>query len=748
MTDPADVTPKDMGAPPKNDPPAPKLGDLRKAIVDVLEYTYGAWLVVLIFTVFLLLDPSTEVLIGFIADLQLGSSNGTDRTWSVVAALSALTLLPILAHASAAWTLRHCDFSSPVAPWMLPVIPVISLFGYAVGFARALRSPEAAFLGLDWLQIAGTLALITLFVGAYLILYFFWSFARAIYDQITNRPEEVLEQMEQMSGWLASLYRVIFKLKPPATFKGDLLRGAVLLGIAAALLLGMAAYVGFVNPSLARLVGPIGIVACFGIYACGIFAVLTVGSNAYMPGKTPLILIPIAMSLAVSSVGTALLVAGGLALALIPTLIWGGKRKRVGVIVFGASGALSLGYALSFALVAECGSLAGCNMMRGAPSNQDGYQTIADTLRHLPDAAEDTPMRIVAAQGGGLYAAYHTAYYLAARADTEPGFTRSLYALSGVSGGSVGAGVYWAIRTSDVCPTPGDGTRCHRDAVDDILRRDYLTPSVATLLFRDFLDTFLPISAIWERAGQGPIDRGHVLENELLSAVATQNTADLTMTIGDSAYVGRQTPDDDIVHPFLFFNSTRVDNGAKAVVSPIATLRGASSNVVTDQGFGLRVINGMVNSARFPGVTPPARVAVTAPQGTQTVQLVDGAYFDNSGIETALDVILDLHAAGVRRPMELIVFTAEEVGTPPTIKGTLGAPVAAFTAAWRARRDHSAIRVEDVVRGRAIPITLGTCRALADAQEINFTVSWYLSAATFDNLRDQINKSVENGQVC
>src|SRR5207247_11291415 len=51
------------------------------------------------------------------------------------------------------------------------------------------------------------------------------------------------------------------------------------------------------------------------------------------------------------------------------------------------------------------------------------------------------PVVIVAAEGGGIRAAYWTATLLAAIQEKQPRFARPVYAIGGVSGGSVGAGV-------------------------------------------------------------------------------------------------------------------------------------------------------------------------------------------------------------------------------------------------------------------------------------------------------------------
>ncbi|MFX7866411.1 hypothetical protein ABTK37_20655, partial [Acinetobacter baumannii] len=55
------------------------------------------------------------------------------------------------------------------------------------------------------------------------------------------------------------------------------------------------------------------------------------------------------------------------------------------------------------------------------------------------------PLYVVAAEGGGIYAATHAASFLAEIQDMCPGFSHHLFAISGVSGGSVGAAVFNAL---------------------------------------------------------------------------------------------------------------------------------------------------------------------------------------------------------------------------------------------------------------------------------------------------------------
>ena len=62
------------------------------------------------------------------------------------------------------------------------------------------------------------------------------------------------------------------------------------------------------------------------------------------------------------------------------------------------------------------------------------------------------PVFIVAAQGGGIYAAHNAARFLARMQDLCPGFRQHLFAISAVSGGSVGSATFAAALHAEKAP--------------------------------------------------------------------------------------------------------------------------------------------------------------------------------------------------------------------------------------------------------------------------------------------------------
>jgi hypothetical protein len=107
------------------------------------------------------------------------------------------------------------------------------------------------------------------------------------------------------------------------------------------------------------------------------------------------------------------------------------------------------------------------------------------------------PIYIASAQGGGIYAAYHTAKTFQTITANIPNFRNHLFAISSVSGGSFGSVIYanW-LRN---CSYKYDKI----DKVDSFFDRprDPLALIVASMFFGDLFQRFYPIPvAAWDRS--------------------------------------------------------------------------------------------------------------------------------------------------------------------------------------------------------------------------------------------------------
>jgi hypothetical protein len=146
--------------------------------------------------------------------------------------------------------------------------------------------------------------------------------------------------------------------------------------------------------------------------------------------------------------------------------------------------------------------LADNHAVRVIPNSQPVQTQFAKAVAKRHAAAkeaygrDDPPLIIVSAAGGGLRAAHWTATVLGALQDQDPNFGNSVFAISGVSGGSLGATVFVTLLAEprehleklEACPTAERLYECMANAV---LAQDFLAPAVAGLLFQDLIDKFV-----------------------------------------------------------------------------------------------------------------------------------------------------------------------------------------------------------------------------------------------------------------
>jgi predicted chitinase len=291
------------------------------------------------------------------------------------------------------------------------------------------------------------------------------------------------------------------------------------------------------------------------------------------------------------------------------------------------------------------------------------------------------PVYVVTAQGGGIYAAYQAATTLSRMQDYIPNFRDHLFAISSVSGGSVGAGIFATLlhdealsararsHTSSTAITRFlqmerlvSGRELSTPAVFEsaarkILEADFISPLVTASLFGDFTQKFLffPI---------GLLDRARSLEFALEEAGRSTLKDDLTenhLTLLDQPFLRHWNTKNS--SPALLINATDAASGRRVLIAPFYVggekqtegtfldfgyLR-TLANQGTDNNSGdsnqdifqFRLSTAVFISARFPWLTP----AATIPLGPlnpknrfEKMRLVDGGYVDNSGVETALDL--------------------------------------------------------------------------------------------------------------
>ena len=102
------------------------------------------------------------------------------------------------------------------------------------------------------------------------------------------------------------------------------------------------------------------------------------------------------------------------------------------------------------------------------------------------------PVVFVAAAGGGIVAGGVLTATMAELQRSHPEAESHLFAISGVSGGSLGAVTYAALR--DGGRNNAGTTRQYREAAEQVMTSDMLSPTVASLLGPEMVQRFLPFA--------------------------------------------------------------------------------------------------------------------------------------------------------------------------------------------------------------------------------------------------------------
>src|SRR5262249_19156767 len=112
-------------------------------------------------------------------------------------------------------------------------------------------------------------------------------------------------------------------------------------------------------------------------------------------------------------------------------------------------------------------------------SLKGGFEQWVELRRYkkeLPSNGHDKyPVFVVSAQGGGYYASYYAALLLATIQDACPEFSSHVFAVSGVSGGALGVGVYKGV--SELSRLKGR----YASVVRRFFAQDFLTPVISAL---------------------------------------------------------------------------------------------------------------------------------------------------------------------------------------------------------------------------------------------------------------------------
>ncbi len=263
-------------------------------------------------------------------------------------------------------------------------------------------------------------------------------------------------------------------------------------------------------------------------------------------------------------------------------------------------------------------------------------------------------MVLVAAEGGASRAGFWTGEILSALHEQTGGHLRNAtFAISSVSGGSVGAVGYVAVLQDD----PGIAPSSVAPAVEQLTGADALSPVVGGLLFPDLLHRFLPIPIL--------PDRAEALERSWETAWR-KGRKDRPLTF-DQSFLDLRPVAGAPWRPALMVNGASEQTGRRILTSTLAPnprIDAHDFHLLT--GRDIPISSAIHNGARFPWVSPAGTLTREGrPKAEAQGHIIDGGYFDTVGIE-ALRELADaiVQGPGKADPLHIIFVVAAYSGQP------------------------------------------------------------------------------------
>lgn len=260
---------------------------------------------------------------------------------------------------------------------------------------------------------------------------------------------------------------------------------------------------------------------------------------------------------------------------------------------------------------------------------------------------QDTiPLYLVAAEGGGSRAgAWTTSILLKLDSTSSRNFSRHLFAISSVSGGSVGTATTLALwdQVKDVKGTLLYENDRINSYVKETFKRNYISSSLGAMFFSDFFQQIPLISSLFTANSRS--DRLQAEENDQLNH-CLQKIFQLEPTNWHKStnylnlYYSNQGNTINTSLPLYFANSTRVQDGRRTVISPVVSL--LPNSAVDLLGLGAQEKDTLILQRLSVGQA--TNLSQLFPFISSSVyherlgSFIDGGTFENMGLTTLSEI--------------------------------------------------------------------------------------------------------------
>jgi hypothetical protein len=260
-------------------------------------------------------------------------------------------------------------------------------------------------------------------------------------------------------------------------------------------------------------------------------------------------------------------------------------------------------------------TLPGLATAQAQPNLRQQYEGWYSNLHARFPNETNHPVFIVSAEGGGIRAAFWTATVLGRLQDSNANFSSHVFAISGVSGGSLGAVVFDSL-------VAGHQTNSYTVAAQRVLSHDFLSPAMAYMLYPDLVQRLWPVPI-------RTFDRAQALEKAWEHGWNTELGNNAFAEAFDQLWEGER----QYRVPTLLLNGTSVESGKRIITSNVRII-GTFLDAHTNNWVGgpLRASTAAHMSARFTYLSPAGLL-------TNGHHVVDGGYFENSATAAASEVV-------------------------------------------------------------------------------------------------------------
>ncbi|MBO0952157.1 hypothetical protein [Fibrella forsythiae] len=406
----------------------------------------------------------------------------------------------------------------------------------------------------------------------------------------------------------------------------------------------------------------------------------------------------------------------------------------------------------------------------------EAYYTHWLKTRHAFTDTSTLPVVVIATAGGGIRAAAWTTESLIALNKQIPGFDHHVLAISGVSGGGVGAATYVAVLGGQATVPVSQSLTSFPDSITAHLRsvvtEDLVSPAVASMLFRGGIHNFIPFPL-------HAIDRNRWLEDaweqRLLTSTNIPNDGvrgQLTESFLSLWPDSTTLTTDSLNLPALLLNGAVAETGQKIVMSNLDLGNTSDrqnpfydvADLFASTGHDVPYKTATFLCARFPFVTSGGKAKGVLPNITTDVRqtsyhIIDGGYAENTGIVTAVQLIKKLQriseslskpAAGratLRRPVAYYLLflpnyaASEAKGSVNTFR-FLVEPVKGFLNTW----DRNGVSLDQLIgrtlQGDRRALSFDYASLMLNTKKHRYPLGWYISPTAVGKMAGQAQVDV------